>query len=102
MTRSLVRLADRIERETATDPDSKERAAHIREVARNLNRSGAATQSQNRATPSGFMARQGRRTKRPSIASLRSSYGSATRPAQSTVPAIERTAAEIDNGHVTR
>jgi hypothetical protein len=48
IARSLTRLADRIERETATDPDSQERATHIREVARNLNRGDAATQSRNR------------------------------------------------------
>jgi hypothetical protein len=34
--RSLARLAWRIERETPTDPDATERAAHIRDVARGL------------------------------------------------------------------
>jgi hypothetical protein len=48
MVRSLARLADRIERETPTDPDSKERATHIRAVARDLNRGGAVTLSQRR------------------------------------------------------
>ncbi len=40
---SLVRLAQRIEREISTDPDATERAAHIREVARGLTARGAPT-----------------------------------------------------------
>jgi hypothetical protein len=36
IVRSLGRLAERIERETPTDPDSKQQAAHVRDVARNL------------------------------------------------------------------
>lgn len=46
MSRSLERLADRLERETPTDPDSKEWASHIRAVARDLNRAEPATQIQ--------------------------------------------------------
>jgi hypothetical protein len=46
--RSLARLAGRIERETPTDPESKERAAHIRAVARDLNRGEAVTPPQRR------------------------------------------------------
>jgi hypothetical protein len=48
MVRSLARLANRIERETPTDPDSKERATHIRAVARDLNRGEAVTPPQRR------------------------------------------------------
>jgi hypothetical protein len=48
MVRSLARLADRIERETPTDPESKERAAHIRAVARDLNRGEAVPAPQRR------------------------------------------------------
>jgi hypothetical protein len=46
--RSLARLADGIERETPTDPESKERAAHIRAVARDLDRGEAVTPPQRR------------------------------------------------------
>jgi hypothetical protein len=48
MARSLARLADRIERETPTDPESKERATHIRAVARDLNRGEPVAQVQRR------------------------------------------------------
>jgi hypothetical protein len=48
MVRSLARLADRIERETPTDPESKERATHIRGLARDLNRGDAVTPPQRR------------------------------------------------------
>jgi hypothetical protein len=48
MVRSLARLADRIERETLTDPESKERATHIRTLARDLNRGEAVPQPQRR------------------------------------------------------
>ncbi len=48
MVRSLARLADMIERETPTDPESKERASHIRALARDLNRGEAVTPAQRR------------------------------------------------------
>jgi len=45
VARSLTRLADRIERETATDPLGKEQAVHIRHVARTLRGGNGATQT---------------------------------------------------------
>jgi hypothetical protein len=43
MARSLNQLAERIERQTATDPDNEKRIAHIRAVARNLDAGTATT-----------------------------------------------------------
>ncbi len=43
--RSLARLARRIERELAADPDAAERAAHIREITRGLRDSDASTRN---------------------------------------------------------
>jgi hypothetical protein len=45
---SLTRLADRIERETATDPHGKEQAAYIRDVVRTLRDNDGATRTQAR------------------------------------------------------
>jgi hypothetical protein len=48
IARSLTRLADRIERETATDPHGKEQAVHIRGVARTLKDGDGTTRTQTR------------------------------------------------------
>jgi hypothetical protein len=48
ITRSLRRLAGRIERETATDPHGKDQAAYIRDVARTLESGNGATRTQAR------------------------------------------------------
>jgi hypothetical protein len=97
VARSLTRLADRIERETETDPLGKEQAAHIRHVARTINGGYGTTKRQAVDQAERIRGRPARRLKRLSIVSLRSSHGSATRCDPSVIGAIETTAVEIDN-----